>query len=360
MKTVNRLFSQSKGKKISSYWFSFFVVIITGIVAYLLFWIYRYVTISQKTKQIVAHAAIEPGSKTVMITGGSSGIGYAYSKALLSLGYRVAIVSKSTAVDKAKELASEFPKFAGNVTGILGDVRDKNSMEKAFKEASAFSPTGVLDVVILNAGIDGEIFKDGEDIIRTNLLGPIYGIELYVNQITDNLSRPAAKDKQYQIIVTGSLASFIPVDMNLSPAYDASKAGIGQYVRAIRPYAVRYNFRINAVCPAGMVLTNLTAPFINTPEKKAGAYAYQNTEGRGGIMTPDQLVPGVLEVLTNPAYNGDLIAVQQNLGFVYRLEPRDEKKAFIEYGKYDERESFPTKQVIDYKIFNEVMKQKQS
>jgi uncharacterized oxidoreductase len=360
MKSFNRFFSQTKWKKIYSYWFFFFLVILAGIGIYLVFWIYRYIVISKKTKQIVAQAAIEPGSKTVMITGGSSGIGYEYTKALLGLGYRVAIVSKSTAVEKSKELATQYPQYADRVTGILGDVRDKKSMEKAFKEASTFSPTGVLDIVILNAGIDGEIFKDAEDIVMTNLMGPIYGIELYVNQITDNLSRPADKDKQFQIIVTGSLASFIPIDMNLSPSYDASKAGIGQYIRAIRPYAVRYNFRINAVCPAGMVLTNLTAPFIDTPEKKAGAYAYQNTEGRGGIMTPDQMVPGMLEVLTNPAYNGDLVAVQQNLGFIARLEPRDEGKAFIEYGKYDERDSYATKQVIDYKIFNEIMKKKQS
>jgi NAD(P)-dependent dehydrogenase (short-subunit alcohol dehydrogenase family) len=311
---------------------------------------------SAKTKQILEKAKIVPGSKTVMITGGSSGIGYAYSTALLSLGYRVAIVSKSTAIDKAKELAAKFPQFASNVTGILGDVRDKNSMEKAFKEASAFSPTGVLDIVILNAGIDGDIFKDSENILQTNLFGTIYGIELYVKQITDNLSRPAEKEKQYQIIVTGSLASFIPIDMNLSPSYDASKAGLGQYVRAIRPYAVRYNFRINAVCPAGMVMTNLTAPFVDTSEKKAGAYVYQNSEGRGGIMTPEQIVPGMLEVLTNSEYNGDLIAVQQNLGFVHRLEPRDEGKAFIEYGKYDERDSYATKKVIDYKIFHDYMK----
>jgi uncharacterized oxidoreductase len=358
MKVFKRLAALAKTKL--PYWKYALIFLFAAVIMYTLYRMYLWRTISQKTKQIVAQAAIEPGSKTVMITGGSSGIGLAYSKALLQLGYRVAIVSKSTAVDKANELATENPQYADRVKGILGDVRDKNSMEKAFKEASAFSPTGVLDLVILNAGIDGTIFKDAEDIVMTNLMGPIYGIELYVNQITDNLSRPAAKEKQYQIIVTGSLASFIPVDMNLSPAYDASKAGIGQYVRAIRPYAVRYNFRINAVCPAGMVLTNLTAPFINTPEKKAGAYAYQNTEGRGGIMTPDQLVPGMLEVLTNPAYNGDLVAVQQNLGFVHRLEPRDENKAYIEYGKYDERDSYATKQFIDYKIFNEIMKQKQS
>lgn len=336
------------------------VWILCLVLLYGMFRFLRHQHLLHRSNQLLQQAAISPGSKTVMITGGSSGIGWAYSKALLGLGYRVAIVSKSTAVEKAKELAALMPKYADHVTGILGDVRDKHSMEKAFIEASAFSPTGVLDIVILNAGIDGDIFKDAENIVQTNLMGAIYGVELFVNQITDNLSRPAEKDKQYQIIVTGSLASFIPIDMNLSPSYDASKAGIAQYIRAIRPYAVRYNFRINAVCPAGMVLTGLTAPFIDTPEKKAGAYAYQNTEGRGGIMTPEQIVPGMLEVLTNPSYNGDLIAVQQNLGFAHRLEPRDEGKAFIEYGKYDERDSYATKKVIDYKIFHEIMKSNHS
>jgi NAD(P)-dependent dehydrogenase (short-subunit alcohol dehydrogenase family) len=334
-----------------------FVALVGVIILYTMYAMYRHYTITKETKQIIDKATIPSGSKTVMITGGSSGIGYAYSTALLSLGYRVAIVSKSTAVEKAKELSEKFPKFANNVVGIIGDVRDRNSMEKAFKEASAFSPTGVLDAVILNAGIDGEIFKDAENIVRTNLLGVIYGIELYVNQITDNLSRPADKGKDYQIIITGSLASFIPIDMNLSPSYDASKAGIGQYVRAMRPFAVRYNYRINAVCPAGMVLTNLTAPFVDTTEKKAGAYAYQNSEGRGGIMTPEQIVPGMIEVLTSKTYNGDLIAVQPNLGFAHRLEPRDEGKSFIEYGKYDERDSYATKKVIDYTIFNKFIKQ---
>lgn len=342
------------------WWVWLLLILGTLLALYALYRIYLYHSTTTKTKQIIQSASITPGSKTVMITGGSSGIGYAYSTALLKLGYRVAIVSKSTAIEKSKELASKYPQYADNIKGIIADVRDKKSMEKAFKEASSFSPNGILDAIILNAGIDGTIFKDAENIIQTNLLGPIYGIELYVNQITDNLSRPAEKEKGYQIIVTGSLASFVPVDMNLSPAYDASKAGIGQYVRGMRPYAVRYNYRINAVCPAGMVLTNLTAPFIDTPAKKAGAYIYQNAEGRGGIMTPEQLVPGMLEVFTNSSYNGDLIAVQPNIGFLHRLEPRDEEHAFIEYGKYDERDSYATKRFIDYKIFNEIMKNKNS
>lgn len=338
-------------------WLLLVGILVVLLLVYILYRIYLYYSVKYKTKSIIKKATITPGSKTVMITGGSSGIGYAYSIALLELGYRVVIVSKSTAIKKSKEIASKYPEYVNNVKGIIADVRDKNSMEKAFKEASAFSPTGVLDAIILNAGINGDIFKDGENIIQTNLLGPIYGIELYVNQITDNLSKPADKNKKYQIIVTGSLSSFVPVDMNMSPAYDASKAGIAQYIRGMRPYAVRYNYKINAVCPSGMVLTNLTAPFVDTTAKKSAAYLYQNFEGRGGIMTPQQIVPGMLEVLTNDSYNGDLIAVQPNLGFTYRVEQRDEGHSFIEYGKYDERQSYSTKKFIDYKIFNEVMKQ---
>jgi dihydroanticapsin dehydrogenase len=288
-------------------------------------------------------------NKTIMITGGSSGIGYAYSTALLNLGNRIVIVSKETAIDKARELADTYPEFAENVKGVIGDVRNRISMENAFNEASAFSPTGILDIIILNAGIDAPIFE-AENIIQTNLMGVIYGIELYVKQITNNLTTPADPTKDYQIIVTGSVASFIPVDMNLSPGYDSSKAGIAQYVRGMRPFAVRYNYRINAVCPAGMVRTRLTQPFMDTPEKLASVTAYQNAEGRGGIMEPEQLVPGLLEVLSLPSYNGDIIAVQPNLGYPFRLEERDPANSYLIYGIYDERDSPATKEYIDYVI----------
>lgn len=292
--------------------------------------------------------------KTIMITGGSSGIGYAYTKALLLLGNRIVIVSKSTAVDKANQIAEEYPQYAENIKGIIADVRDKTSMENAFVEASMFSPTGVLDIVILNAGIDGTVF-DHENILQTNLMGVTYGAELYIRQITYNLTRPADITKDYQIIVTGSVASFIPVDMNLSPGYDASKAGVAQYVRGMRPLSVRYNFRINAVCPAGMVRTRLTAGFMDTPEKYASVLAYQNAEGRGGIMEPEQIVPGLLEVLTLPTYTGDIIAVQPNLGYPFFLERRDPARLYRRYGIYDERESPSTKQYIDYVVSTNYM-----
>jgi NAD(P)-dependent dehydrogenase (short-subunit alcohol dehydrogenase family) len=338
-----------------NWWKLVFGLIIAYIIGYLIYWYAMYEMINEQNKEIMKRAKIPMGSKTVMITGGASGIGYAYSNALLDLGYNVVIIDIKNAVESANALESVNPDRKGRIHGIAGNVANKDSMTDAFIKASKYASGGVFDAVILNAGIDKPLFEDDTHIVETNLLGPIYGTELYVKQITENLSKKAPEEKDYQIIITGSLASFIPIDMNLSPVYDATKAGIGQFVRSYKPFSTRYNFRINAVCPAGMVETGLTKPFITTQIEKIGMYAYMTAEGRGGLMQPEQIVPGMLDVLTDKKYNGDLIAVQPNLTFISRLEPRDEGRAFVEYGEYEENKSYPTKAYIDYKINNEYL-----
>ena len=337
------------------WWKWLFIFILVIIILYVIYWWLIYEWIKIRNKQIMERAKIPLGSKTIMVTGGASGIGYAYSNALLDCGYNVVIVDIKNALESAEKLEQINPNRKGRVHGIEGDVSDMNSMRNAFNKANEYAKDGVLDAVILNAGIDLPIYENDEQIIKTNLLGPIYGTELYVKQITKNLSEKPPIEKDYQVIITGSLASFIPIDMNLSPAYDASKAGIGQFVRSYKPFSTRYNFRINAVCPAGMVETGLTKPFIKTTVERIGMLAYMTAEGRGGLMQPEQMVPGMLDVLTDKKFNGDLIAVQPNLSFISRLEPRDEGRAFMEYGEYEENKSYATKAYIDYKINNEYL-----
>lgn len=340
-------------------WKWIFVIILALIIIYVIYWWYIYEYIKIKNKQIMERAKVPLGSKTIMVTGGASGIGYAYSNALLDSGYNVVIVDIKNATEASSKLESVNPNRKGRVHGLAGDVGNKESMKDAFNRASKYASDGILDAVILNAGIDTPLFENDTRIIETNLLGPIYGTELYVKQITDNLSKKAPIEKDYQIIITGSLATFIPIDMNLSPVYDASKAGIGQFVRSFKPFSSRYNFRINAVCPAGMVDTGLTKPFIKTTAQRLGMYAYMWSEGRGGLMQPEQIVPGMLDVLTDKKYNGDLIAVQPNLSFISNLEPRDQGRAYMEYGEYDETKSYPTKAYIDYKINNEYLEHRE-
>jgi NAD(P)-dependent dehydrogenase (short-subunit alcohol dehydrogenase family) len=328
----------------------------------ILYYLYSLTIIKKQqntVKDLFNKSKIPTGTKTAMITGGSSGIGYAYCNALLECGYNIVIVDVNKNIETiVSKLKTKFTKSGVNIYGIEADVGNFDSMAKAFTTASTHASNGILDVIILNAGIDLPIYKNDHKIIQTNLLGPMYGIELYVKQITKGLTTKVPKDKNLQIIITGSLASFIPIDMNLSPAYDASKAAIGQLVRSYRPIARRYNFRINAVCPTGLVETNLTKHHIDTKVKRLQVLAYQSSEGRGGILQPEQIVPGLLEVITNKKYNGDLIAVNPNLGYLYRLEPRDENNSFIEYGIYDESKSIATKTILDYRINTEYLGKK--
>ena len=285
-------------------------------------------------------------SQTALITGGARGIGKAYATILLENNYKVVILDKLNAIKTANELKGKYGN--NNVLGIHCDITDFTAYNKAFEEANRFSNNGIIDILILNAAIIEPLFHNSEELIKTNLTSPIYSIELYVKKITNNLSKPA--DKPYQIIVTGSLASFKPIDLALSPVYDSSKSGISQFVRSLKPVAKRYNFRINALCPMTMVNTGLVKPMLNTYAEKIGTHIYLNSEGRGGMMEPKDVAQGLMKVINNSSYNGDLISVDTGNNHYARLEPLDEFGAYDEYGIWNEDESYLTKLSVNKQL----------
>jgi 15-hydroxyprostaglandin dehydrogenase (NAD) len=285
-------------------------------------------------------------NQTALITGGARGIGKAYAEILLKNNYKVVILDKLNAINTSNELKQKYGN--NNVLGIHCDITDFNAYNKAFEAANNFSSDGIIDILVLNAGITAQLFHNTNEIIQTNLVSPIYSAELYIKKITNKLSQKSHKTRQ--IIVTGSLASFKPVDLALGPVYDASKSGLTQFVRSLKPLAKRFNFRINALCPMTMVNTGLIKPMFKTPADKIGAQMYLNTEGRGSMMEPEDVAQGLLKVINNSSYNGDLITVDTNNNHFARLEPLDECGAYDEYGKWNEDNSYITKKAVDIQL----------
>ena len=316
------------------------VAILLLIGAYIIYNKPRTQLISTKT---ATHARF---TKTAMVTGGARGIGEAYVVALLKRGYKVAIIDKLNADKKANELGLKYGK--NNVIGIHCDITDRRMYKQSFDRASKLSSDGILDIVIFNAGINHVMFGDAAKIIETNLIAPIYGTELYTRQVTGDLKHKTTKD--CLIIITGSLASFVSIDINLSPAYGASKAGIGTFVRDFKPIASRFNMRINAICPAGMVNTKMVEKEIDTPFKRKMNDILISTEGRGALMEPNDMVPALYAIIDNNALNGELIAVSANKGMSVHLEPRDDNKSFAEYGIWDENKSNIMSTAIDGRL----------
>src|SRR5215470_15555559 len=91
--------------------------------------------------------------RIALVTGASSGIGAAVSRALLAEGADLVVVARRA--DRLEALAAEAREGGRRCTAIAGDVREEQTAERAMRAARDL---GGLDVLVNNAGI--AIYKD--------------------------------------------------------------------------------------------------------------------------------------------------------------------------------------------------------
>ncbi|HXH31073.1 MAG TPA: SDR family oxidoreductase [Bacteriovoracaceae bacterium] len=169
---------------------------------------------------------------TVVITGPTSGIGKAAALCFAKEGANVVLASRNEPV--LQELANECIAFGGNAVALQTDVTDKESVKDLMKNALSYF--GKIDVWINNAGVGavGEFTQTPlevhEQVIRTNLLGPLYG-SYYVLQYFIEQQRGT-------IINTNSTGAY--VGSPFSVGYSASKFGFRGLSEALRYEMKRY------------------------------------------------------------------------------------------------------------------------
>lgn len=185
--------------------------------------------------------------KTVLITGGGSGIGQALC---LELSIAGAIVI-CTDVDghKARETAA----LAINVN-IIAKKLDVTRLEDFESVTKWIIETyGRLDIIFNNAGIalSGEMRDvspaQWKQILDTNLLGVIYGSQVAYEQM---LGQGFG-----QIVNIASLAGLIN-DMVLLAPYSVSKHAVVSYSRSLRMEAKQLGVKVNVICP-GYIRTQI-------------------------------------------------------------------------------------------------------
>ena len=183
-------------------------------------------------------------NKTVLITGGSKGIGYGIAEVLLREKMKVAITSRSQkAVDEA--VAKLRAVGSGDVMGIVTDVRDLAAQEKAVKELVA--KWGALDVLVANAGVGhfGSIEtltpEQWHETIDTNLTGVFYSVKASLDEI---------KKSQGYIITIASLAgtNFFAG----GSAYNASKFGLVGFTQAIMLDVRNAGVKVTTIMPGSV------------------------------------------------------------------------------------------------------------
>lgn len=160
---------------------------------------------------------------TILITGGTSGIGHGLALRLHQASNKVIVAGRRR--EWLERIAAENP----GIETIVLDVADPASIAGALRQVEVEHPD--LNVLVNNAGImvredlqDPDSLAVGEQIVATNLLGVIRMVYAFLPLL-------AEKDDAAIINVASALA-FVPLPV--TPTYNATKAAVHSFTQSLR------------------------------------------------------------------------------------------------------------------------------
>jgi 3-oxoacyl-[acyl-carrier protein] reductase len=210
--------------------------------------------------------------KSVIVTGGSKGIGKGIAKVFAGHGAKVLIVARN--LKDAEAAAQALSKEGATVSACAGDVTKLPDMEAMAK--TAVDRHGGLDVLCANAGIFPqakieEMTPDTwDEVVNTNLKGTFLAIKACVPHLK--------KSGQGRIVITSSITGPITGYPGWTH-YGATKAGQLGFMRTACIELAKYGITVNAVMPGNIVtegLQGLGEEYLKTmaasiPLKRLGA-----------------------------------------------------------------------------------------
>ena len=226
--------------------------------------------------------------RTVLITGGSRGIGRAVCRAFARADCRI-FFNYSSASPAAAETEKLVADAGGSATGIRVNVAAEN--EVAEFVGRALAETGRIDVLVNNAGItrDGLIVRmketDWDDVLNINLKGTFNCIKA--------VTKTMMKQRSGRII---NVSSVVGVSGNPGQAnYVASKAGIIGLTKAVAKELASRGITANVVAP-GYVDTDMTT---SLSDKAKEMMVSQIPLGRVG--SPEDIAAAVVFLASDQA-----------------------------------------------------------
>jgi 3-oxoacyl-[acyl-carrier protein] reductase len=230
-------------------------------------------------------------ARTVLVTGGNRGIGYAIAEEFIAQGHRVAITARS----------GEGP--AGSLT-VRADVTDYTSIDAAFGEIEA--ALGPVEVVVANAGItkDTLLMRMSEDdftsVIDTNLSGAF--------RVVKRASKGMLKARFGRIVLISSVVGLYGSAGQVN--YSSSKSGLVGLARSVTRELGARGITANVVAP-GFIETDMTAAL---PEAQQAEYKRSIPAGR--FAAPAEVAKVVTWIAGDDAgyISGAVIPVDGGLG----------------------------------------------
>jgi hypothetical protein len=196
--------------------------------------------------------------QSVVITGASTGIGWASAKLLLERGFRVfGSVRKQADADRLKS------EFGANFTPLLFDVTDEAAVLAAARTVRAALNGETLTGLVNNAGVAvaGPVLELAADEFRrqmdVNVMGPIISTQAFGPLLG---SDPSLKGPKGRIVMISSVAG--KSGNPLTPAYAASKHAIEGLSESLRREMMLFGIDVIIVAP-GAVKTPIWAKSVD-------------------------------------------------------------------------------------------------
>lgn len=220
-------------------------------------------------------------NKTVVVTGGSSGIGRAIALAAARHGAKAVIISD----------IAEAPREGGKPTAVaigrLGvtakfqkaDVASRADNDALVEAARAF---GGVDVMVLNAGIslktdDADVSEeDYRRLMAVNLDGTLFGAQAAARQMK-------SLGKQGSIVVMASMGGIVGAGFTV--AYSTSKGGVILMAKSLADALGPDGIRVNAIAP-GTIDTELLR---STPDIAAAAEGFRQRTPLRRLGQPSEI-----------------------------------------------------------------------
>jgi len=243
--------------------------------------------------------------KTALITGGTTGIGFATAKRFLQEGARVAITGQD-----AQRVAEAGKELGPNVLALCADVTSASAMAGVARQLRATFDG--LDILFANAGIAKPMpFSDVDDAnideqFAVNFKGVVYTIQ----NMLPLLHNPSS------VILTST--SMIEQGLAAMSIYTATKAAVRSLARTLSAELIGRGIRVNALSPglietpiygklglpaeavqewAGQLLTKIAKGRLGQPDEIAHAAVFLASDESSYLVGENILIDGGMATL---------------------------------------------------------------
>jgi NAD(P)-dependent dehydrogenase (short-subunit alcohol dehydrogenase family) len=232
-------------------------------------------------------------NKTLLITGGASGIGAETARQAATRGYRIAI-NYRTRDTQARQVVADIEAKGGTAIALPGDMAREADIVRLFEETE--KALGPITHLVNNAGSNGK--RGRVDALDAAVISDLFAINVIGLMLCcrEASRRMSTKNggKGGVIVNVSSMAATLGGRLG-SSAYAASKGAVDAFTKGFAREAAAEGIRVNSLRP-GMVLTEMTEGRLKDPAFRSSIEA---SIPMGRVGTSTEIAHAVLWLLSD-------------------------------------------------------------